>query len=242
MGQSVRKWALATMAISYLKLTQTNSTPPMPTRLSSISKSIIENWLVMVAEDVRKHYSHRPIEKVNNHDYWAAWAVMATAVISNREDLFNWSLEKFHLGISQIDDQGYLPNELKRETRALSYHNFALQPLVWMAVFSEVNDRGLNDSQFRALSKLATSTISGLRDPAIFSDLTGYEQYVDGLDTSYSLAWIEVWASTFPELNRMSENLVRLRPMKSTRLGGNVSLLFKGPDLASKRIQKRKDK
>ena len=37
----------------------------------------------------------------------------------------------------QINADGELPNELKRRSRALSYHNFALQPLVLLVFAGE---------------------------------------------------------------------------------------------------------
>lgn len=222
MGQSVRKWALATVAINYLQFTEASSKQ----EISERSKAIIEAWLVKVAESVRDYYSDRPIRKVNNHDYWAAWAVMSASVAGSRQDLFDWSVSKLYEGIGQIDNNGLLPNELKRETRALSYHNYAMHPLIWLTVFSKVNGVNLSDKQSEALSSLINQTLAGLHAPSKFEKLTGYEQVTDGLISSHNLSWLEVWASTFPVTQEMDRYLIELRPMRSTRSGGNVSVLF----------------
>ena len=222
MGQSVRKWSLSVLANVYLQLTRPLNAPPVP----PAQKELIESWFLKMAEDAVVYYSDRPLDKVNNHDYWAAWAVMAVSVIVNRQDLFDWSKAKLEEGIGQITESGYLPNELRRETRALSYHNYAMQPLTWLAVFTEANGAELSESQQLALYRLAQRTVEGLQRPDAFQELTGYEQYIDGVITSYNLAWLEIWVSHFDAMQGMDTLLSSNRPMKSTRLGGNVSILF----------------
>ena len=222
MGHSVRKWALATMGNSYLKMTQPVNAPPVPAK----TKKAIESWFVELAEETKKYYSNRPLRKVNNHDYWAAWAVMTVAVITDRKDLFSWSVEKYYEGISQVTEEGYLPTEMKRETRALSYHNYAMHPLVWLALFGEANGYPLFAANDYALKRVTKNILIGIKSPKVFEELSGYEQNTERLTTNYNLAWMEVWASAFPVPQEMSQHLATLRPMKSSRLGGNLSLLF----------------
>lgn len=222
MGQSVRKWALATLAVHYLKLVSPGNAP----ELDENRRRLIEDWFVGHAYEVKEYYSYRPLEKVNNHDYWAAWAVMLVATRVNDRELFDWSLEKYREAISQIDRDGYLPNEMARQTRALSYHNYALHPLVWLAVFAQANGVELSPAQSAALERLVNRTLEGLEDPEPFVLLTGHAQEMEGLLTPYNLAWMEVWVSGFKAQGAMNDYLVRYRPMRSTRLGGNLSLLF----------------
>lgn len=44
---------------------------------------------------------------------------MASAVILDRRDLFDWAVGQYRHGMAQVTADGYLPRELVRETRAL---------------------------------------------------------------------------------------------------------------------------
>jgi hypothetical protein len=59
---------------------------------------------------------------------------MAASVALNRQDLFNWSVKEYRIAAGQIEADGTLPNERQRRERAAAYHNYALQPLVMIAI------------------------------------------------------------------------------------------------------------
>lgn len=179
-----------------------------------------------VAEQVVVDWSDRPESKRNNHDYWAAWSVMITSIVLNRQDLFDWANTGLRQGLAQVDNDGFLPNELKRSTRALSYHNYSIQPLVMLAVFAETNQVELTEAERLALVRLATITIEGLSSPIFFEQKTGAKQIQDGLATNYSLAWLEPYAQYFEESALFLPYLNTLRPMKTTRLGGDLTRIF----------------
>ena len=42
-----------------------------------------------MADQVVSDWDSLPLEKTNNHSYWAAWSVMATSIATNRRDLFD---------------------------------------------------------------------------------------------------------------------------------------------------------
>ncbi len=231
-GQAMRKWALATTGVHYLQIMQLNSGLPA---VSTRKRKVIEGWFAKLADEVMAYYSNRGPDKANNHDYWAAWAVMVTAVNLQDRELYDWAMSKYRQGIEQIDGQGYLPNEIKRKSRALSYQNFALQPLVMLAVFAEAND-GLLPEERRALERLATKVVAGIADPKLFQALTGAEQETEGLISEWSLAWIPPWRAYFdPAI--VAPLQTRVGSFRSTRLGGDTSWLFDGRrgDLSSGR-------
>lgn len=143
-GRSMRKWALATLATSWLEL----DTPQKNTAT--------ERWLSQLADRVVKDWDGLPLGKTNNHSYWAAWSVMAASVALNRQDLFDWSLKEYRIAAHQVDENGQLPNEQKRGARAVAYHNYALQPLVMIASFAKANQVDVTQENHGALARLAS--------------------------------------------------------------------------------------
>jgi poly(beta-D-mannuronate) lyase len=221
-GQAVRKWALAAAANAYLRMW--TSAPETAMDLEQAAR--IEDWFLRLSDGVRAYYTDRDPRKVNNHDYWAAWAVMSASVATQDCDDWNWSLAKFDEAMGQINDEGYLPRELSRETRALEYMNYAMQPLTMIAVFAEVNGYSVYDSYQDVFPGMVQNLVEGLNDPELIKSVTGYDQIVDGLYKSWSLAWMEPWQATWGPIEGMPAFLDQLRPMKSTRLGGDISYLY----------------
>lgn len=221
-GQAVRKWALAAAANAYLRAELAS---PRGT-LDSARSERIEHWFRQLSDGVRAYYTERDPDKVNNHDYWAAWAVMSSAVATQECGDWNWSLGKFNEAMGQVNADGYLPRELSRQTRALEYLNYAMQPLTMIATFAEVNGYPLHDDYREQFHTLAENVVEGLEDPQRIEERVGYEQITDGLYKSWSLAWMEPWVVMWDDIEGMSAFLDELRPMKSTRLGGDLSFLY----------------
>ncbi len=222
-GQAMRKWALATTGAHYLQIMQLDSGLPAA---DARKRRRIERWFGDLAEQVIAYYSNRGADKANNHDYWAAWAVMVTAVNLQDRPMYDWALDKYRQGVRQIDDRGYLPNEIKRKSRALSYQNFALQPLVMLAVFARANGEPLTGER-AALERLVEKVVAGIADPRLFQLVTGAEQETAGLVSEWSLAWVPPWCAYFDPA--IVEALrARVNSFRSTRLGGDMGWLFRG--------------
>lgn len=222
-GAAVRKWALGSIASAYLRL-KFSSSQPLLTRGASIST--IEAWLSRVADLVVREWSDVPEQHFNNHEYWASWAVMATAVALDRRDLFDWSVHNFRRAAAQIDAEGYLPNELARETRALQYHNYSLPPLTMIAAFAKANDLDLTHESNDALKRLATRTLAGVDDPRIFQAKTGKKQERDGTDEASKFSWLEPYCWLYACDQALERRLESYRPINTYRLGGNITALF----------------
>jgi poly(beta-D-mannuronate) lyase len=223
-GKSMRKWALGSVASSYLRLKFSPSKPLAgidPDRIGAI-----EDWMSDVADQVVDEWRDQPLKKTNNHEYWAAWAVMAVGVALDRDELFDWAVAQYRIAAKQIDANGYLPNELARDTRALYYHNYALTPLAMIAAFGKANALDLAAENDRALDRLAQRVLSGIDDPDAFEDKTGSEQVVSEFSESSKFAWMEAYCWIKPCDAAVQARLEHLRPISSTRLGGNVSDLF----------------
>lgn len=222
-GKAVRKWALGSASTAWLRVKLAADSPYQHLPKENIAK--IEKWLNTIALLVVEDYQNRGTKKANNHDYWAAWSVMATAVILNDHALFEKSANIYEMAMTQIDKDGFLPNELTRNTRALGYHSFALQPLSMMHVFLTANNHSAAAIGKGKLEKLTQNVLLGINDPKPFADKTGFKQITDQTHSCSSLAWIEPLHTAFPNLC-MAQSLARCRPMLSTRMGGNMTTLF----------------
>jgi poly(beta-D-mannuronate) lyase len=117
-----RKWLLAGLALSYAKVRDA---------ATSDQKAAIDAWLLAIADGVRKHSEAYQGSK-NNLYYWDGLAVGAAgAVTGNAADLA-WSRKVFRAAEADIGDDGTLPLEMKRGSRALHYHLFSAAPLVML--------------------------------------------------------------------------------------------------------------
>jgi poly(beta-D-mannuronate) lyase len=226
-GKSMRKWALASLSGAWLRLKFSSAQP-----LSAYPRESaqVEAWLGSLADTVVREWSLGEAKNVNNHYYWSAWALMATAVILDRRDLFDWSASVYRRFAAQVDRDGYLPNEMARETRALGYHVFALTPLAMIAAFGKANGLDLAAENDGALKRVAERTLAGIDDPRLFEQRSGHRQVREGFDEPKAkLAWLEAYCWTVGCAPALAGRIAAWRPMKNSRLGGDVSGSFGGP-------------
>lgn len=219
-GQAVRKWTLAAVASNYLKLKLNMSGLMAPTDVAAI-----DNWIARLATQVRSDYQGRTVDQMNNHDYWAAWSVMTSAVILQRQDLFQWSDGVLVAALEQINTDGYLATELKRKTRALFYHNFALEPLVAMVMFAQKNGQMLTSDQLQALNRLATMVLHNINNPYRITAAAGARQMGEDLRRNGRLAWLAPYEAMTGNVGLRSL-IIRLQPLNSSRLGGDQVYLY----------------
>jgi poly(beta-D-mannuronate) lyase len=225
-GKSVRKWTLASVASAYVRL-KFSVSAPLARHPEQVQR--IEAWLGQLGDLVVKDWKDQPLKNLNNHQYWAAWAVMADAVALNRKDFYDWALAQYQTAAKQVDGEGYLANELKRDTRALAYHNYALGPLTMIAAFAKANGTSLGDSQ-PAMQRLAGRVLAGVDNPKAFEAKTGEKQTRDGIDESSKFAWMEAYCWTFSCDAGFTRRMDKMRPLKTYRLGGDLTELFaQGP-------------
>lgn len=222
-GKSMRKWALGSMAGAYLQLKFSSSQPLKP---YPREQRLIEDWFARLGEQVVRDWSGLPLKRINNHSYWAAWSVMATAVALDRRDLFDWAVKELHIGADQVDGDGFLPNELRRRQRALAYHNYSLPPLMMLAVFARTNGVDLRDENNAALSRLASRVLAGAENPEPFARRTESQQYMDDLHDDYKLSWLEPYCNLYVCSPALRKKKTELGPFNSFRLGGDVTRIF----------------
>ncbi|HUR41959.1 MAG TPA: mannuronate-specific alginate lyase [Verrucomicrobiae bacterium] len=237
-GKSVRKWALASVASAWIRLKFSTSQPLAkdPARAGRI-----EGWLAKVGDKVVQDWRDQPLRNLNNHQYWAAWAVMANAIALNRRDFYDWALAQYRTANKQVDSEGYLPNELKRDTRALSYHNYSLGPLTMIAAFAKANGSDLGDSR-DSMQRLSQRVLDGVDNPKNFEKKAGAKQTREGIDEASKFAWLEAYCWTFSCNTAYQSRMEKLRPLRTYRLGGDLTELFAGINTKDKNKEKAKAK
>lgn len=227
-GKAVRKWTLAAISSNLLKIDAVASS------YDANRYRRIKEWIAQLADQVVLDYSGLPPQKTNNHSYWAAWAVMSSAALLDRQDLFRWSQQIFIQAMNQIDDKGFLPNELRRRSRARLYHNYALTPLVGIAAFLQANDVNPFTFNNKGLARLATTVLRSLDDPDYFTQAAGAVQDEYDLKIKGRLSWLAIFSTlqhdalqtSLPELSLACEKFL---PLKSHRLGGDMGFIYCTP-------------
>jgi poly(beta-D-mannuronate) lyase len=219
-GGFVRKWGLGVIAVAYLKVRGE------PTLDGGIKEGV-KIWIRRLAETVRHDYSTNTdrSSRRNNHLYWAAWSVMAAAVALDDHEMFDWSVGRYRFATVQIEDDGTLPLEMVRRSKALHYHLYSIPPLVLIAETGARNGLDLYAEQGGALHRLIGRTVAGLDDPSFFAARSGYEQQWGGTLNAAKLAWMEPYYARFKD-RTMIKWIRKFRPLGHTRQGGDQTLLF----------------
>jgi poly(beta-D-mannuronate) lyase len=213
-GIAVRKWTLASLAASYLRL---SIAPTQETQK-------IESWLSKIANQVISEYDFRPVRLRNNHDYWAYWSVMNVSAITQDALQYQWALNKWVEALEDIDANGFLHNEMQRGAKAREYHNFAAMPLVGSATFIATNSPKVFERHSESLLRLVKRLANNISQNHDFAP----EQppFYDMLSNG-RLAWLPMFlsitryqkASVWKDFEQLSE---QHPPAGYSRLGGNT--------------------
>ncbi|MEH0165011.1 alginate lyase family protein [Roseateles microcysteis] len=211
-AQYLRKWTLASLALAYLKLRP---------QASADQQSQIDGWLRRVAGEALNHIRHSKSAR-NNHAYWVGLAIMATASATADTELRSAARELFNDALSDIQDDGSLPQELARAGKALAYHNYALAPLVLTAELAARDGEDWYALQGSRLDLLVERTASGIADPAWFVNRTGLSQE---LPRGGITGWA-VFYSQRGEARRQRVLAIPTNgPLRNTTLGGDLHLM-----------------
>ncbi|WP_211463385.1 alginate lyase family protein [Collimonas silvisoli] len=211
-AQYERKWTLAGVALAYLKLRP---------QAEPAQRAHIEAWLPQLA-DAALAFADNGRQARNNHYYWVGLAVMATGMATGDAKYIKAASRIYDTALNDIGDDGSLPLELNRAGRALSYHNYALAPLVMMAELANLNHENWYQRQHGRLQKLAHLVLSGIADPSWFVEKTGAQQEIP---KGSILGWITFYRQADPALIPLSQELMAQAPFRNPQLGGNLSLL-----------------
>ncbi|MEZ0262231.1 MAG: alginate lyase family protein [Alphaproteobacteria bacterium] len=235
-GEYTRKWLLGSIASGYMQIRD-------EPQLDPAKRQKVENWIREVATRVKSDYS-RDTElksRQNNHLYWAAWGVGAAGLALNDREFLDWGVSRARQGIAQINDKGALPLELARGRRAFLYHNFAAMPLFLFAHAAERNGIDLFSENNQGLKRLGELCLKNIGDPAFFAEATQEEQDTARAATSSDLGWVEIYRKHYAD-PKADAALKTFRPMKQSRFGGNITLLYGEMLVASPKKDKKEEK
>lgn len=224
-GYAVRSWALSTIASASYQVIEHSQNQ------WSVTPNVAR-WLKQVTHDNSAYYYERTFqtpEKVNNHDYWAAWAATATGLVTDDRDLLDWaySILVFSLDQGVMDSQtgmAYWPNEVRRARLGAYYSHFALSPVVAMAILLPQEGYVLHKSQYDTLTQLAEFAATFTLSPVSVQHINAEKQV--NMNGSL-LYWSKIYNTTFN--NTVTRSLQQtfaqqIRPL--AQLGGDVSHLF----------------
>lgn len=214
----LRNWTLGSLAVAFLKVRGSQAGTPA-------QRAAIAGWLTVLARDTQSYFTERHARNTNdgrnNHYYWAGFAVMASGIAANDRGLYNWGIDTYRYGVSQITPDGTLPLEMFRGRRALHYHLFAAAPLVTMAEFAEANGQDLYSIDHGAIHRLVDRCVSGLQNNSWFAAQTGQPQDEPGSRLlSSDVSWMQPYQKRFPS-PAIRQLLSRAPSLDYNFLGGN---------------------
>lgn len=218
-GRAVRKWSLSAAAFNYLKVRDASGLDPEQLRH-------VQDWMKRVAGIVIQEHLNLPPQKINNHYYWAAAAVGAAGIATNDRTLLDWAFDSYRRSVRDIDQDGVLPREMARRTRALSYHLFALQPLVMLAEMGRVNGVDLYAVGDCAICRLIRRVADGVQDPAFFEARTGARQDMEDGPDGRAMIWVAILGRACPSDPRLQALKAHFGPFSGRRLGGNLTDVY----------------
>jgi poly(beta-D-mannuronate) lyase len=164
----------------------------------------------------------------NNHRYWAGLGAAGTALVTGDRHLLDWSVDTYKRAVCGATAEGGLPLELERGKKALDYHLFALDALTPIAAIAESN--GIEAFAFcdGALHRIVRFTLTSLDNPSTIAKLAGKPQdpYPGGLPSKNHASFLEIYHHYFPGKAPLEARLLAMRPLSSTNLGGDQTLLY----------------
>ena len=219
LGQTLGGFALAYLQIRNAPDLQKNK------------KTRVEAWLKALGQQVVNFMDqNHEVSGRNNHRNWAGLAATAAGIATGNKHLADWGIESARIGLLQITPEGTLPLEISRGKRARDYHIYAAEPLIATAELARSRGVDLYAENNGALRRLADRVVASLDDPSFFEKATGTKQEAfsgDGTVPPNRIAWLEIYQNRFPSRS-IEAALASRRPLASSGLGGDLTLLFHG--------------
>lgn len=195
-GKAARKWMLASIASASLQMSALSGGVYKPSDQAL-------NWITRMAQLVIFEYEGRRVESFrwfNNHDYWAAWAVAASAILLDRHDFLDWADACLRLAFRQaiIADErnyAYFPLEVARGDLAADYSNYAFVPLTLLVEVAEANQKPLSEDESNIYRLLASFNARLILQPERLNKIVWQNQKSV---SKQKLVWLIPYLTRFP--------------------------------------------
>jgi poly(beta-D-mannuronate) lyase len=215
----------ATLAALSLALIQVSPAVAGDPRYTGISR-----WMHQTVEASIQYFdsTKRLQGSSNNHRYWAALGAAGTALVTGDRGLLDWSVETYKEAVCGATPEGGLPLELERGKKALDYHLFALDALTPLAAIAETNGVAAFGFCGGAFHRIVRFSLTALDNPSVIAKLAGKPQdpYPAGLPSKSHAAFVEIYHRYFPGKAPLEDRILTMRPLSSTNLGGDQTLLY----------------
>ncbi|MBO6895202.1 MAG: alginate lyase family protein [Roseibium sp.] len=198
-------------------------------------RALIETWMRVRADEIIAFWEGDAptLAKKANLRAWAALAIAQIGLILDEPRYLEWGLLSQRIILDTQDPDGSLPLEMRRGKYGLHYQLHALAPMsVTTALLCHAGYR--NSEHYEALLEQAVHfSLEAIENPEIVEQINGKKQTIKpGLHAqkNFNIAWLEPYLNfNFePELDK---RLGEFRPLKNSKLGGDLTLQFReNPD------------
>ena len=209
-AEAQRKWDLAGLALTYLKVSR---------YAGPVDRRIIDPWLQEIADRARAIYDS-PGKIRNNHWYWLGLGLGAVGLATKSERHWSEARNIMRDAAMDIGGSGFLPKELKRGKRALHYHTFSAMPLVTLAELAEARRENWYAFGNGALHRLVKATANALVNPQRLEDAAGA---VQERPLRSRAGWLQLYRLDFPD--RVLPSNTPAAKSRHRWLGGDVMAL-----------------
>lgn len=207
----VQGWITGAMAVAYLKIRDSGL-------VTDSQRKLLFPWFESIVRQTILFYEENGAK--NNHLYWAGLEAIAVGVAANDRKRFDWGVQAYRVGIAQIQPDGEMPLEMRRGTRALHYHFYALAPLVYIAEFAARNGIDLYGEGDHALARLVRLCVEGWNDNTLIAKQAGAAQDTpNGPPAGDQISWAHIWVDRFHN-PAVAALLAQHKSMSSLYLGG----------------------
>lgn len=222
-----RKWALAGLAMSYVKVRPFATTE---------QRATIDPWLIRLADRCRAFFDD-PDRKRNNHWYWLGLGMAAVGLATNSERHWDEARRIMQDAANDIQANGTLPMELARGKRALHYHNFSAQPLFAMTLLARSKGEdwtAFNDGAFHRLTLFIAAAVCASKPIAALKSLPAQDAI---REKDLEAGWLHDYVRLNPTTDGATCALAdgtSSRPSNYHRLGGDLDALIRALDATYK--------
>lgn len=146
---------------------------------SNKEQKLIENWITPLVKKI-DHRFDGDVDH-NNHRYLADSVLTIWGDVIDDEKMYQKGRERFQIALNQMDEEGNLPLETRRGSRALWYIRQSITNLTFIAeVYKNNNDDlyGL-EKDGKSLSLLTNYFVSAVNAPLVVLEATS-ENYIPG--------------------------------------------------------------